>query len=220
VLFSAGWSPDGETAALITSYNDGDCYWGHTGQNVLSIVNDAGTNRRDLARGGEIGSARWSRDGQRLAFTGNCDELCDLFVVSREGTGARRLTSFETRTFPLGGYDSLSFAWWGRELLYARGLSLFARDPDVGTIREVLKAPCPRLIGECARPQLELLDLSEGLVLFEATSYGPEIQERDSPPDVSRLYVAGLSGQAPTELPRPRPIVRGDFAGYSDFSLG
>lgn len=75
--WSSHWSPDGRTVAM-TGPEGG----------VFTVSSSGGTPRR-LARGYE---PAWSPDGRRLAFTrwGEGDRM-ELWVIRRDGTGARRL---------------------------------------------------------------------------------------------------------------------------------
>jgi TolB protein len=80
------WSPDGRAIAY-TSYrraNSPDVY-------ISNIYQ--GTLENPLKGQGQNWLAAWSPDGTRLAFTSNRDGNPELYVINRDGTGLRRLTT-------------------------------------------------------------------------------------------------------------------------------
>lgn len=78
------WSPDGSEIAFqhFETTLQGNAIW---------LMNADGSAARGLGVGGE--SPAWSPDGSRLVFHRHDGSQWDLYVINRDGTGLRRLTS-------------------------------------------------------------------------------------------------------------------------------
>ena len=81
----ANWSPDGKYLAFAAK----------RGARDVIVVVDAARNKevkRIEVKLSGVTTPSWSPDGKQLVFTGYDGGLSDLFVVSRDGSGLRRLT--------------------------------------------------------------------------------------------------------------------------------
>jgi Tol biopolymer transport system component len=87
--YMPSWSPDGAWVASAR-----DCGFGHE----LVLMRTDGTGTQALASGMEEGVPAWSPDGSRIAFSATADatSLNDIFVVARDGTDLRRLTTSDS----------------------------------------------------------------------------------------------------------------------------
>jgi len=84
---SAGsFSPDGRFFAIAAKHKDRDDL-------VILDVKRGREERRIKVSLSGLQTPRWSPDGRQLVFTGFDGGLSDLFIVNRDGTGLRRLTS-------------------------------------------------------------------------------------------------------------------------------
>lgn len=84
---SAGsFSPDGRFFAIAAKRKDRDDL-------VILEVKRGREDRRIKVTLSGLQTPRWSPDGRQLVFTGFDGGLSDLFVINRDGTGLRRLTS-------------------------------------------------------------------------------------------------------------------------------
>jgi Tol biopolymer transport system component len=81
----ANWSPDGKYLAFAAKRGPRDEIL------VVDVARNRTVQRIKLKLSG-VTTPAWSPDGQHLVFTGYEGGLSDLFVVSRDGTGLRRLT--------------------------------------------------------------------------------------------------------------------------------
>ena len=84
---SAGsFSPDGRYFAIAAKRKDRDDL-------VILDTKRGSEERRIHVPLSGLQTPRWSPDGQQLVFTGFDGGLSDLFIINRDGTGMRRLTS-------------------------------------------------------------------------------------------------------------------------------
>jgi WD40 repeat protein len=84
---SAGsFSPDGRFFAISAKHKDRDDL-------VILDARRGREERRIEIKLSGVQTPRWSPDGRQLVFTGFDGGLSDLFIVNRDGTGLRRLTS-------------------------------------------------------------------------------------------------------------------------------
>jgi len=84
---SAGaFSPDGRSFAIAAKRKDRDDL-------VILDVKRGREERRIQVGLNGLQTPQWSPDGQQLVFTGFNNGFSDLFIVHRDGTGLRRLTS-------------------------------------------------------------------------------------------------------------------------------
>ncbi|MGH7607824.1 MAG: hypothetical protein ACREME_10845, partial [Gemmatimonadales bacterium] len=86
-IHSAGtFSPDGRYFALAAKHEDRDDLV------LLDVRRNRVARRIEVPLNG-LQTPSWSPDGQQLVFSGFDGGLSDLYVVNRDGTGLRRLTS-------------------------------------------------------------------------------------------------------------------------------
>jgi Tol biopolymer transport system component len=81
------WSPDGTQIAFNSNL---------TGDHVMYIARADGSNVTELSRTGEGWQVHWSPDGRSILFTSHrdyADGYTDIYVMSPDGTGVRRLTT-------------------------------------------------------------------------------------------------------------------------------
>lgn len=82
-----GWLPDGR---LLIQSNRGD---EHT-LGAFFTMNPDGSNIQPVPHGSEIsGSAAWSPDGTRIAYTGSTASNTNIFLMNADGSGLRDLTN-------------------------------------------------------------------------------------------------------------------------------
>ncbi|MGH7510587.1 MAG: BamA/TamA family outer membrane protein [Gemmatimonadales bacterium] len=81
----ANWSPDGKYLAFAAKRGARDVIV------IVDVARNKEVERIEVRLSG-ITTPSWSPDGQQLVFTGYDGGLSDLFVVSRDGSGLRRLT--------------------------------------------------------------------------------------------------------------------------------
>ena len=81
----ANWSPDGKYLAFAAKRGARDVIV------IVDVARNKEVKRIELKLSG-VTTPSWSPDGQQLVFTGYDGGLSDLFVVSRDGSGLRRLT--------------------------------------------------------------------------------------------------------------------------------
>ncbi|PYP31383.1 MAG: peptidase S9, partial [Gemmatimonadetes bacterium] len=84
---SAGsFAPDGQSFAIAVKHKDRDDLV------ILDVKRDREVGRIAIPLNG-VTSPSWSPDGRQLVFTGYDGGWSDLFIVNRDGSGLRRLTS-------------------------------------------------------------------------------------------------------------------------------
>jgi Tol biopolymer transport system component len=81
----ANWSPDGKYLAFAAKRGARDVIV------IVDVARNKEIKRIEVKLNG-ITTPSWSPDGQQLVFTGYDGGLSDLFIVSRDGSGLRRLT--------------------------------------------------------------------------------------------------------------------------------
>jgi TolB protein len=109
------WSPDGKKITFASNSQplNGQDAWD------LYVMNIDGSGVTRLIHGlGEVGGARWSRDGKKIAFDANAGGHYEVYVMNANGSDVRRLTTSPT------GTSSSSPDWSpdGMKLLFQRNL--------------------------------------------------------------------------------------------------
>jgi TolB protein len=122
------WSPDGKRVAFNSNLS---------GDHVMYIVDVDGSHVVDLSRVGEGWQVDWSPDGRSILFTSHRDHpdnYTDVYVMSPDGSGVKRLTNNRAYTpawSPDG--DSIVFSAPGLFIMDPDGGDLIALDtPGVG----------------------------------------------------------------------------------------
>ena len=91
------WSPDGSQLAFVSDRGGVRHVWlmNADGSGATSLTADAtGATAEDR-------SPAWSPDGQQIAFASTCSGcVSDLYIINRDGTGLRRLTTFAAAEHP------------------------------------------------------------------------------------------------------------------------
>jgi hypothetical protein len=198
-----GWSPDGKSALFGVLHNDGDCYGSHIGPEELKTVTDDGAPqiRALLQVDYSLGSAAWSPDGSKVAYTDCGRETCNLGVITPDGGQPRQLTHFPSDDQPTAIYLPFRWAGEGDELVLGRFLSVLSLDPISGRIKRLVKAPCPRRSHHCPLPVIAIVGLSpHGLAVIDVgdvSGQGP----------VRRRYATDLTNRQLTPLPNPGLLV-------------
>ena len=89
------WSPDGKRIAFMSNTHplNGQDAW----EFYVMNVDGSGVTRliHDM---GEVGGARWSRDGKKIAFDANAGGRSEVYVMNANGSDMRRLTTSPTGT--------------------------------------------------------------------------------------------------------------------------
>jgi Tol biopolymer transport system component len=112
------WSPDG----LALAYQSGS---GHADSELYSYTMSAGTTQRLTHHPGLDAYAAWSPDGSRIAWTAQRGGAFAIWVMRRDGTGARRLTDGPADEHPAWSPDGRTIAFVGAA---ARSLELVSAD--------------------------------------------------------------------------------------------
>jgi TolB protein len=125
--FDPAWSPDGTKIAFSR----------FTGRRYqIFVMNADGTNAVQLTDGDSAASdAAWSPDGSRIAYT-RCQGSCDIYIMSADGTGERRLTYGEHP-----GDQSPTWSPDGRRIAFADLMGLFEMDGDGGEWQRLTDGP-------------------------------------------------------------------------------
>jgi len=88
---SPAWSPDGQKIAYVHTSGD-------DGYHQVYLMNADGTDARAITEsdGGGIFSVAWSPDGRRIAFSKCLQGVCDVYVMSSDGSQLTQITSVGT----------------------------------------------------------------------------------------------------------------------------
>jgi hypothetical protein len=194
---------DGRLLA-VASENDGDCYYGHTGPDRLVLLR-AGSPPRTLGPpSSAVGNVLVAPDGRTVLWAAGCLDRCQIWSADLETGAARQLTRFRTRTFPLGGYDSIAMAVLGEDVLvYGRGRSVYGRRLSrAATPERLVRFPCPRKAG-CSLSAIEsILTSPDGRwMIVDVTDHGCELCEAGSPEPVYERFAVESGGRRKTSLP-------------------
>jgi Tol biopolymer transport system component len=162
-----GWSPDGSHALFTIDRNLGDCLDHSLISSELDLISDAGADRRQVATEGDIRDVAWSPDGEAIAYSVDCLDVCNLALAFTNGRRARRLTHFREQVYGGGLGADLPFSWSGRgrELILSHpvgsgdSLSLYSMDATTGVARKLVTAPCPAK-RSCAFSEIWLYGIS------------------------------------------------------------
>jgi Tol biopolymer transport system component len=134
---SPAWSPDGSRIAFVRwPDQSNDLY---TGAEIYVVAADGGRSRRVTASRPESSgdfAPVWSPDGRRIAFVRASEEdVTDVYVVNRDGSGLRRLTHDGDASEPAWSPDGRSIAFTGRDA------DLYVVDADGAGLRRLRKTP-------------------------------------------------------------------------------
>ena len=108
----ATWSPDGRTLVYQSSYRPSPKKHKYMYVTELFRVNADGSGRRRLAYGER---ARWSPDGEKIAFIARRGRNADLWVMNPDGSGQRRLTHTP------GGEGDFAWSPDGKKIAFMSG---------------------------------------------------------------------------------------------------
>lgn len=173
-----GWSPDGTNVLFSVDRNvSGGCeYDDYFGSNI-TVAPDTGASPRLVAHEGLIGNAEWSADGEAIAYSIDCESVCNLALAFPDGRRTRRLTHFRPERVGFGFTFNLPFAWSGRgkEIVFGHPLgsgdsrSLYSIDARTGVARKLLAAPCPGPTASCTYSLIYMYAVSTdgGIFVFD-----------------------------------------------------
>jgi hypothetical protein len=197
--------PDGQVL-VSANENAGDCiYFSYEGRERLLLLRPGGAPRRLGPASSAIGDVLVTPDGRSVVWAAGCFGRCQIWTANLESGAARQLSRFRTRSFPLGGFDSISLALLGdSSVVYGRGRSLYqASLSGTGAPTRIASFKCPRS-GGCRYSEIGWLESSpDGAWVFaDVTDHGCEFCEAgafDEP--ITERFAVRLSGGRPTKLP-------------------
>ena len=145
---SPAWSPDGTKIAFA---REGRLDPGGEVSTSIYVMNADGSDvtRVTTEEGVHDASPSWSPDGSMIAFSSNRDGFSDIWAVSPNGTGLRRLTDLSTQ-----GVDYASLPAWspdGSAIAFRRSpmepsgelkpQGIWSVEVDTGELRQLTRGP-------------------------------------------------------------------------------
>jgi len=206
------WSPDVSRVLFTIDRNDaGGCRDDDYFSSDLDVVSDPRRNLQRVATDSSIGGPTWSPDGDAIAYSVDCDTVCNLAVAFPNGGRSRRITHFRPQSVGYGFTHYAPFAWSGRgnEIVFGHplgsgdGRSLYSIDADTGASRRLVTVPCPGPKRSCTYSLIDLYRISSDgtIVVFDV-----ERDARGSATTIQR-YAAFIDEKRLVRLPRPPLIV-------------
>ena len=119
--FDPSWSPDGKQIVFSSSR-------GGEGTQDLWIMNDDGSNVRQLTFERAANRCVWSPDGQWIAYNLGLGGSNIVRVIRPDGTGARNVVIMEKASV---------FGWSGQKILLGNGVAIYSINIDGSDLRQL-----------------------------------------------------------------------------------
>jgi hypothetical protein len=196
--------PDGQVL-VSANENTGDCiYFSYEGRERLLLLRPGDAPRRLGPASSLIGEVLVTPDGRSVVWAADCFGRCQIWAANLESGAARQLSRFRTRSFPLGGFDSITLALPGdSSVVYGRGRSLYrASLSGTPAPTRIASFVCPRKSG-CHYSEIDWLESSpDGAWVFaDVTDHGCELCEAGADRPIRERFAVRLSGGQPVKLP-------------------
>jgi Tol biopolymer transport system component len=210
------WAPDGNTLLYLKRNYTDDCRYGYEDRSGLYRIGSNGRARTLLARSSPfVESGSWSSDGGQIAFSGGCEDTCQIFRVPAKGGTKRQVTRFPSDFDVEGGaitsHIFLSVAWLAHssEIAYGRDRSVFAFNVHTGHTRRIAYGSA--WVGQaCLNPPFPDKCYGNTTDVLAVSSDGKQIafeivQDPGGETSPRALYLAKTDGSRVRQIPLPRP---------------
>jgi Tol biopolymer transport system component len=222
------WAPNGNALLYLKRNFTDDCRYGYEDRSGLYRIGSNGRARTLLARSSPfVESGSWSSDGGQIAFSGGCEDTCQIFRVPAKGGTKRQVTRFPSDFDVEGGairsHIFLSAAWLphSSEIAYGRDHSVFAIDVHTGHTRRIAYGSA--WVGQaCLNPPFPDKCYGNTTNVIAVSSDGTQIafeivKDAAGETSLSALYLAKTDGSGVRRIPllrSPAGVAIVDLAVY------
>jgi Tol biopolymer transport system component len=210
------WAPDGNTLLYLKRNYTDDCRYGYEDRSGIYRIRSNGKARTPIAGSSPfVEAGSWSSDGRQIAFSGGCEDTCQIFRVPAKGGAKRQVTRFPSDFDVEGGaitsHIFLSVAWLphSSEIAYGRDRSLFAIDVRTGHARRIAYGSA--WVGQaCLNPPFPDKCYGNTTDVLAVSSDGKQIAfeivlDPGGGTSPRALYLAKTDGSQVRQIPLPRP---------------